>query len=64
MPTYVYREVKTGEVLELAMSMQEMEDTGPEIARPDRPGKIYKRVFTANAVHFKGSGFYSTSSKA
>lgn len=64
MPTYVYREVTTGEEVELAMTIQEMEDLGMEISHPDRPGKKYKRVFTPAAVHFKGSGFYSTSSKA
>lgn len=68
MPTYVYKNVKTGELKELTMSMCEKEALGDEFLYVDpdldRVTGTYKRVFTAAVVHFKGSGFYSTSSKA
>lgn len=68
MPTYVYKNVETGEIQEHTMTIAEKEAFGDEYLdidlEVDRVVGRYRRVFTPNPVHFKGSGFYSTSSKA
>jgi putative FmdB family regulatory protein len=54
MPTYEYRCTK-GHTFEVFQSMSEDPVTKCEVC-----GKPVERVFHAPAVHFKGSGFYTT----
>lgn len=64
MPTYQYRNTdKPDETVELTMSIAAKEQLGDEF-RYSNDGPVWKRVFTPAAVHFKGSGFYSTASRA
>ncbi len=54
MPTYEYR-CTDGHTFEVFQSMSEDPVTKCEVC-----GKPVERVFHAPAVHFKGSGFYTT----
>jgi putative FmdB family regulatory protein len=54
MPTYEYR-CTAGHTFEVFQSMSEDPVTKCEVC-----GKPVERVFHAPAVHFKGSGFYTT----
>ena len=54
MPTYEYR-CTDGHTFEVLQSMSEDPVTKCEVC-----GKPVERVFHAPAVHFKGSGFYTT----
>jgi putative FmdB family regulatory protein len=54
MPTYEYR-CTAGHTFEVFQSMAEDPVTKCEVC-----GKPVERVFHAPAVHFKGSGFYTT----
>lgn len=66
MPTYVYKNDETGVTRELTLSLTAKANLGTEFQITDLNGHTdtWKQVFTAAPVHFKGSGFYSTSSKA
>lgn len=66
MPTYVYRNPATGETKDIKMSLAAKERLGVVFTLRDTHGHTdtWKQVFTAAPVHFKGGGFYSTSSKA
>ncbi|AWN23881.1 FmdB family transcriptional regulator [Deinococcus irradiatisoli] len=59
MPMYVYRNLNTGETFELKQSMKDSALTEhPETGEP------IKRLVSAPAIAFKGSGFYATDSRA
>ena len=55
MPIYEYR-CPNGHVFEV---FQRMDDPNPEVCETCGEGPV-QRVFFPIAVHFKGSGFYST----
>ena len=59
MPTYVYKDLATGEIYEFKQSMKDDAYTvHPETGAP------IKRMVSAPAIAFKGSGFYATDSRA
>ncbi|GGR97072.1 FmdB family zinc ribbon protein [Deinococcus sedimenti] len=53
MPTYLYKNLDTGEIYELQQSMRDE----PYTAHPDT-GVPVKRVLARPGIAFKGSGFY------
>lgn len=53
MPTYLYKNLETGEIYELQQSMRDE----PYTAHPDT-GVPVKRVLARPGIAFKGSGFY------
>ena len=55
MPIYEYRCLKCGHQFE---KMQKISDSA--VGRCEKCGKRVTRVFHPVAVHFKGSGFYTT----
>lgn len=58
MPTYLYKDLNTGEIYELTQSMRDEAYTQhPETGAP------VKRVLARPAIAFKGSGFYVTDSR-
>ncbi|AWT36696.1 FmdB family transcriptional regulator [Deinococcus actinosclerus] len=58
MPTYLYKNLETGEIYELQQSMRdEPYTTHPESGAP------VKRVLARPGIAFKGSGFYVTDSR-
>lgn len=58
MPTYVYKDTETGEVYEFIQKMTDAALTHhPETGRP------LKKLLSAPAIAFKGSGFYVTDSR-
>lgn len=58
MPTYLYKDLKTGEIYELVQSMRDE----PYAAHPET-GAAVKRVLARPGIAFKGSGFYVTDSR-
>jgi predicted nucleic acid-binding Zn ribbon protein len=58
MPTYLYKNIETGEIYELQQSMRdEAYTTHPQTGVP------VKRVLARPGIAFKGSGFYVTDSR-
>ena len=58
MPTYLYKDLNTGEIYELVQHMRdEPYTTHPETGAP------VKRVLSRPAIAFKGSGFYVNDSR-
>ncbi|MBZ9750111.1 FmdB family transcriptional regulator [Deinococcus sp. HMF7604] len=58
MPTYLYKNLTTGEIYELQQSMRDDAYTvHPETGAP------VKRVLARPGIAFKGSGFYVTDSR-
>jgi predicted nucleic acid-binding Zn ribbon protein len=58
MPTYLYKNLETGEIYELQQSMRDDAYT----AHPDS-GVPVKRIVARPGIAFKGSGFYVTDSR-
>ena len=58
MPTYVYKNIETGELYEIKQSMRDE----PLTAHPDT-GAAIKRVLVTPGIAFRGSGFYVTDSR-
>jgi putative FmdB family regulatory protein len=59
MPTYVYRNLTTGQTFELKQSMKDDALTvHPETGEP------VKRLLSAPGIAFKGSGFYANDSRS
>lgn len=58
MPTYVYKNIETGELYEIKQSMRDE----PLTAHPDT-GAAIKRVLSQPGIAFRGSGFYVTDSR-
>jgi len=59
MPTYVYKNIETGELYEIKQSMRD----DPLTAHPDT-GAAIKRILSQPGIAFRGSGFYVTDSRA
>ena len=59
MPTYLYKDLQTGEIYELVQSMRDE----PYTVHP-QTGAAVKRVLARPAIAFKGSGFYVTDSRS
>lgn len=58
MPTYLYKDLNTGEIYELVQSMRDdAYTTHPETGVP------VKRILARPGIAFKGSGFYVTDSR-
>ncbi|MFC5847128.1 FmdB family zinc ribbon protein [Deinococcus petrolearius] len=58
MPTYLYKNIETGEIYELVQSMRDEAYTAhPETGAP------VKRVLARPGIAFKGSGFYVNDSR-
>ncbi|MFC6618296.1 FmdB family zinc ribbon protein [Deinococcus radiophilus] len=58
MPTYVYKNLETGELYEFKQSMKDEAYTHhPETGAP------VKRLISPPAIAFKGSGFYANDSR-
>ncbi|CAM4204310.1 FmdB family transcriptional regulator [Deinococcus marmoris] len=58
MPTYLYKNIDTGEIYELRQSMRDDAYT----AHPET-GVQVKRVLARPSIAFKGSGFYANDSR-
>lgn len=58
MPTYVYKDLETGEIYEFKQSMKD-----DVLTHHPETGAAMKRVPVAPAIAFKGSGFYATDSR-
>ncbi|MDO4262745.1 MAG: FmdB family transcriptional regulator [Deinococcus sp.] len=59
MPTYTYKNLETGELYEFKQSMKDEAYTQhPETGAP------VKRLISAPAITFRGSGFYVTDSRS
>ncbi|MDO4245134.1 FmdB family zinc ribbon protein [Deinococcus sp. VB343] len=58
MPTYLYKDLETGEIYELVQSMRDE----PYTTHPET-GAAIKRVLARPAIAFKGSGFYANDSR-
>ena len=58
MPTYVYRNLNTGETFELKQSMSEA-----ALTQHPETGEPVKRLISAPGIAFKGSGFYANDSR-
>lgn len=62
MPTYLYKFVETGEVIEVQQAFTD--DALTEATHPvTGESKPVKKVFTPVGVTFKGGGFYKTDSR-
>lgn len=59
MPTYLYKNIDTGEIYELVQSMRDEAYT----AHPET-GVPVKRVLARPGIAFKGSGFYVNDSRS
>lgn len=59
MPTYVYKNLETGELYELKQSMKD----APYRQHPET-GAPVKRLISPPAIAFRGSGFYVTDSRS
>lgn len=58
MPTYLYKNLETGEIYELVQSMRDAAyTTHPETGVP------IKRILARPGIAFKGSGFYVNDSR-
>jgi predicted nucleic acid-binding Zn ribbon protein len=58
MPTYVYKNLKTGKVFEL-----EQRITEAVLKKDPKTGDPVERVIQASGIVFKGGGFYKTDSR-
>lgn len=58
MPTYRYKNLDTGEIYELKQSMRD-----EALTQHPETGAAIKRIVSAPAIAFKGSGFYATDSR-
>lgn len=58
MPTYVYKNIETGETFEIRQSMRD-----EALTRHPETGAAIKRVLSAPGIAFRGSGFYATDSR-
>lgn len=58
MPTYVYKNLKTGKVFEL-----EQRITDAVLKKDPKTGDPVERVIQASGIVFKGGGFYKTDSR-
>ena len=58
MPTYVYKNLKTGETFELTQRISE-----PALTVHPESGEPVKRLVQPVGIAFKGSGFYVTDSR-
>ncbi|MHA0035354.1 FmdB family zinc ribbon protein [Deinococcus sp. PESE-38] len=58
MPTYLYKDLNTGEIYELVQHMRD----DPYTEHPET-GAPVKRVLARPAIAFKGSGFYVNDSR-
>ncbi|SMB96033.1 FmdB family zinc ribbon protein [Deinococcus hopiensis] len=58
MPTYVYKNLQTGETYEIKQSMRDE----PLTQHPET-GAAIKRVLSQPGIAFRGSGFYVTDSR-
>ncbi|GAA5514238.1 hypothetical protein Dcar01_02993 [Deinococcus carri] len=58
MPTYVYKNLETGELYEIKQSMRD----DPLTQHPET-GAAIKRVLSTPGIAFRGSGFYVTDSR-
>ncbi|WP_370519785.1 FmdB family transcriptional regulator [Deinococcus sp. AJ005] len=58
MPTYLYKNIDTGEIYELRQSMRDDAYT----VHPET-GAAVKRVLARPSIAFKGSGFYANDSR-
>ncbi|GHF62440.1 putative nucleic acid-binding Zn ribbon protein [Deinococcus metalli] len=58
MPTYLYKNIETGEIYELTQSMRDAAYT----AHPET-GVPVKRILARPGIAFKGSGFYANDSR-
>lgn len=62
MPTYLYKFIETGEVIEVQQAFTD--DALTEATHPTTGElKAVKKVFTPVGVTFKGGGFYKTDSR-
>lgn len=59
MPTYVYRNLSTQETFEVKQSMKDV-----ALTQHPETGEPVKRLVSAPAIVFKGSGFYANDSRA
>jgi len=63
MPTYVYKFIDTGEMIEVQQSFND--DTLTEAVHPDSGEPMpVKKVFQPVGVTFKGDGFYKTDNRS
>ncbi|MGI8747440.1 MAG: FmdB family zinc ribbon protein [Deinococcus sp.] len=58
MPTYRYKNLDTGEIYEFKQSMRD-----EALTQHPETGAAIKRIVSAPAISFKGSGFYATDSR-
>ncbi len=58
MPTYLYKNLDTGEIYEIKQSMKD-----EALTQHPETGAQIKRVLSAPGIVFKGSGFYATDSR-
>ncbi len=58
MPTYLYKNIETGEIYELKQSMRDDAYT-----EHPQTGVAVKRILARPSIAFKGSGFYVNDSK-
>ncbi|EYB66968.1 hypothetical protein DEIPH_ctg056orf0008 [Deinococcus phoenicis] len=58
MPTYVYKNLETGELYEIKQSMRD-----DALTQHPETGAAIKRVLSAPGIAFRGSGFYVTDSR-
>ena len=59
MPTYVYKNLETGELYEFKQSMKDEAYT-----QHPETGAAIKRLISPPAIAFRGSGFYVTDSRS
>ncbi len=59
MPTYVYKNLNTGQTFELQQRMTE-----DALTHDPQTGDPVKRIISAPSISFKGSGFYVNDSRA
>ncbi len=58
MPTYVYKDLETGQTFEMVQSITE-----PALKQNPETGTPVKRIIQPVGIAFKGSGFYVTDSR-
>ena len=58
MPTYLYKNLETGEIYELKQSMKD-----PALTVHPENGAAIKRILSAPGIAFRGSGFYVNDSR-
>lgn len=58
MPTYVYKNIETGETFEIKQSMRD-----DALREHPETGAPIKRVLSAPGIAFRGSGFYANDSR-